>query len=59
MANSAAVLNFTTEYGASFKLFACLRLHYCIFVIHKNLVEPDSKLKDSRFEFYHFNHLFF
>jgi len=50
MATSAAVLNFTSEYGTSFKFFACLRLHYCIFVIHKNLVEQDSKLKDSRIE---------
>jgi len=43
METSEAFLNFTTEYGASFKFFACLRLHYCKLVIHKNLVEPDSK----------------
>jgi len=35
MATSAAVLNFTTKYGASFKFFAYLRFHYGIFVRHK------------------------
>jgi hypothetical protein len=59
MANSAAVLNVLLSMAPSFKFFACLRLNYCIFVIHKIIVEQDSKLKDFRFESYHFNHLFF